>query len=85
MAFRETAVSPACQDGAMNDAIRTAATEALDKQLRTMKSELERISRNFKSELTDLHNELPKIEERGRAAAMTVQAYRSTMLSVLDN
>jgi uncharacterized protein YukE len=67
------------------DAIRTAATETLDKQLRTMKSELERISRNFKSELTDLHNELPKIEERGRAAAMTVQAYRSTMLSVLDN
>lgn len=64
------------------DAIRTAATEVLDKQLRTMKSELERISRNFKSELTDMHNELPKIEERGRAAAMTVQAYRSTMLSI---
>jgi uncharacterized protein YukE len=66
------------------EAIKTAATEVLDKQLRTMRSELERIARNFKSEMTDLHNELPKIEERGRAAAMTVQAYRSTMLSVFE-
>lgn len=66
------------------ETIKTATTEALDKQLRTMKSELERIARNFKSELTDLNNELPKIEERGRAAAMTVRAYRSTMFSVLE-
>jgi len=46
-----------------------------------MKSELERISKIFRTELNDLNAELPKIEERGRAAAMAVYAYRSTMLS----
>lgn len=63
------------------DSIRTAAVEMLDKQVRITKTELERISRNFKSELSDVNGQLPEVEERGRAAAMSVQAYRSTMLS----
>lgn len=63
------------------ETVRGSTIEALDKQVRTMKSELERIQRIFKAELTDLNAELPKIEERGRAAAMAVYAYRSTMLS----
>ncbi|HEY9772777.1 MAG TPA: hypothetical protein V6C81_03090 [Planktothrix sp.] len=63
------------------ESIRTAAVEILDKQVRIMKNELDRIQRNFRTELADLNAELPKIEERGRAAAMAVQAYRSTMFS----
>jgi DNA anti-recombination protein RmuC len=63
------------------DSLRSSTTESLDKHVRTMRSELDRISRIFKTELSDLNAELPKIEERGRAAAMAVYAYRSTMLS----
>jgi len=63
------------------ETIRATTLEMLDKQVRTMKSELDRISRIFNTELADLNTELPKIEERGRAAAMAVYAYRSTMLT----
>jgi hypothetical protein len=62
------------------ETVRTAATEALDKQLRLMKNELERISRSFSSELSELNLQVPQIEEAGRAAALAVMAYRSAML-----
>ena len=63
------------------ETVRSSTLETLDKQVRMMKTELERITRIFNIELGDLNAELPKIEERGRAAAMAVYAYRSTMLS----
>ncbi len=62
------------------ETVRTAATESLDKQLRLMKNELERISRSFSSELSELNLQVPQIEEAGRAAALAVMAYRSAML-----
>ena len=63
------------------ETVRGSTVETLDKQVRIMRTELERITRIFNTELADLNAELPKIEERGRAAAMAVYAYRSTMLS----
>lgn len=63
------------------ESIRSAAVESLDKQIRIMKSELDRVSRSFQNELADLQAQLPEIEEAGRAAALAVEAYRSAMLS----
>lgn len=62
------------------EAVKSSATESLDKQLRMMKNELERINRSFTSELSELNTQLPQIEEAGRAAALAVMAYRSAML-----
>lgn len=64
------------------DGIRTQAIESLEKQMRVMAQEMERITRNFNNGLADLNLELPHIEERGRAAALAVKAYRSAMLSL---
>lgn len=47
-----------------------------------MRADLERITRNFHSELSDLNLKLPVIEESGRAAALAVMAYKSAMLSL---
>jgi hypothetical protein len=63
------------------EGIRAASTESLDKQLRIMKSELDRISRSFNTELSQLNADLPQIEEAGLAAAMAVTAYRDARLS----
>ena len=46
-----------------------------------MKSELDRISRSFNTELSQLNADLPQIEEAGIAAAMAVTAYRDARLS----
>lgn len=64
------------------ESIKTNAVESLEKQLRTMNQELERVNRNFKNGMSDLNIELPQIEERGKAAALAVKAYRSAMLSL---
>lgn len=61
--------------------IRSAATEAADKQVRTLKTELERATRNLNSELPELNSQLAQIDEAGKAAALSVMAYRSAMLS----
>jgi len=69
--------------GGSNDrleGIRTMSTESLDKQLRMMKTELDRIAKSFATELNALNSQLPQIEEAGRAAAMAVVAYKSAML-----
>jgi hypothetical protein len=63
------------------DGIRSAALDGLDKQVRNMNLELERVMRGFKSELVELNSELPQIEDAGRNAALAVMAYRSAMLS----
>lgn len=63
------------------ESTRMTTVESLDKQVRIMKNEVERISRYFSNELADLNCELPKIEEAGRVAALAVKTYRSAMLS----
>ena len=50
--------------------------------MRMMRTDLERITRNFHTELSDLSLKLPVIEESGRAAALAVMTYKSAMLSL---
>lgn len=64
------------------ESIRQSSVEALEKQVRIMRADLERIARSFNTELTDLNIKLPMIEESGRAAAMAVMTYKSAMLSL---
>lgn len=64
------------------ESIRLQTVESLEKQVRIIRSELDRISKSFKSELTQLSTALPEIEERGKVAAMSVSAYLSSMLTL---
>ena len=64
------------------ESIRQSAVDALEKQVRVMRTDLERITRNFHNELAELNLKVPIIEESGRAAALSVMAYRSAMLSL---
>ncbi len=64
------------------DSIRLQAVESLEKQVRIIRSELDRIEKSFKAELSQLSIELPEIEERGRVAAMSVSAYLASMLTL---
>ncbi len=63
------------------DYTRQSALDGLDKQLRLMKAETERTLKTFHSEIVDLKNQLPQIEEAGQAAAMVVKAYRNSRIS----
>jgi hypothetical protein len=63
------------------DTIRSTALDGLDKQVRSMNIEVERVLRGFRNELNELTEELPQIEDAGRAAALAVMAYQSAMLS----
>ena len=62
------------------DTIRASTTDALYRQSRKLRNELERVSREFNNDLTELSNQLPQIEEAGRAAAMAIMTYRSATL-----
>ncbi|MBX9669540.1 MAG: apolipoprotein A1/A4/E family protein [Candidatus Obscuribacterales bacterium] len=64
------------------DSIRLQAVESLEKQVRIIRSELDRVEKSFKTELSQLSIELPEIEERGRVAAMSVSAYLASMLTL---
>lgn len=64
------------------ESIRLQTVESLEKQVRIIRSELDRVSKSFKSELTQLSTALPEIEERGKVAAMSVSAYLSSMLTL---
>jgi hypothetical protein len=64
------------------DSIRLQAVESLEKQVRIIRSELDRVEKSFKVELSQLSIELPEIEERGRVAAMSVSAYLTSMLTL---
>lgn len=64
------------------DSIRLQTVESLEKQVRIIRSELERINKLVKAELSQVAIELPEIEERGRVAAMSVQAFQSSMLTL---
>jgi hypothetical protein len=64
------------------DSIRLQTVESLEKQVRIIRSELDRIEKSFKIELSQLSIELPEIEERGRVAAMSVQAYLESSLTL---
>lgn len=64
------------------ESIRLSSVESLEKQVRIMRSDLERITRNFHNELSELNLKTPIIEESGRAAALAVMAYKSAMLSL---
>ncbi len=64
------------------ESIRQSSVDALEKQVRMMRTDLERITRNFHTELSDLSLKLPVIEESGRAAALAVMTYKSAMLSL---
>jgi hypothetical protein len=64
------------------ESIRQAAIDSLEKQVRIMRSDLERINRNFQLELGELSQKVPYIEESGKAAALSVMAYKSATLSL---
>ncbi|MCA9800652.1 MAG: hypothetical protein KC777_01635 [Cyanobacteria bacterium HKST-UBA02] len=64
------------------DSIRLQTIESLEKQVRIIRSELDRINKSFRSDLAQISSELPEIEERGRVAAMSVAAYRASMLDL---
>ncbi len=64
------------------DSIRLQAVESLEKQVRIIRSELDRIEKLFKQELSQAAVQVPEIEERGRVASMSVSAYLSTMLTL---
>ncbi len=66
------------------ESIRSQAVESMEKQVRVMRTDLDRTHRNFNNELSELALQLPQIEEAGRAAALAVMAYRSAMLSDND-
>jgi uncharacterized phage infection (PIP) family protein YhgE len=62
--------------------IKGSAVESMEKQVKSMTQEMDRVTRNFNNGLSDLNIELPQIAERGKAAALAVKAYRSAMLSL---
>ncbi len=64
------------------DSIRLQAVESLEKQVRIIQSELERVSKSFERQIAQITVELPEIEERGRVAAMSVSAYLNSMLTL---
>lgn len=64
------------------DTIKSSATESLEKQVHAMKSELDKITRSFQHELSDLSTQADELEEAGKAAAVFVMAYRSSLLSL---
>jgi hypothetical protein len=61
--------------------IKSSTIDSLEKQLKTMRNEIERITKNFHSQMTDMNADLPQIEEAGITAAMAVTAYRDARLS----
>jgi vacuolar-type H+-ATPase subunit H len=63
------------------DAIRATALDGLDKQVRSMNLEAERVLRSFRNELIEVNTELPQIEDAGKAAALAIMAFKSAMLS----
>src|SRR5262249_30747891 len=64
------------------DTIRSAAVESLEKQVNVMKQDLDKLTRSFQHELTDLNIQADELEEAGKAAAVFVMAYRSSLLSL---
>ncbi len=66
------------------ESIRSSSVESLEKQVKSMRTDLERITRNFHNEVSELGLKVPVIEETGRAAALAVMTYKSAALS-LDN
>ncbi len=63
------------------DTIKSTAFDGLDKQVRNVKIETERILKGFRNEVQEMDRELPQIEDAGKAAALAVMAYQSAMLS----
>ncbi|MBS1990217.1 MAG: hypothetical protein JSS86_04910 [Cyanobacteria bacterium SZAS LIN-2] len=66
------------------ESIRASSVESLEKQVKSMRTDLERITRNFHSELSELSVKLPVIEESGRAAALAVMAYKTSATLSLE-
>jgi len=64
------------------ESIRSSSVESLEKQVKSMRTDLERITRNFHNEVSELGLKVPVIEETGRAAALAVMTYKSAMLSL---
>jgi hypothetical protein len=64
------------------DTIKSSAVESLEKQVHAMKLELDKITRGFQHELRDLAAQADELEEAGKAAAVFVMAYRSSLLSL---
>ena len=67
------------------ESIRSSSVESLEKQVKSMRTDLERITRKFHNEISELGLKLPVIEESGRAAALAVMAYKSSAMLSLEN
>jgi hypothetical protein len=66
------------------ESIRASSVESLEKQVKSMRTDLERITRKFHNEISELGLKLPVIEEQGRAAALAVMAYKTSATLTLD-
>jgi len=66
------------------ESIRSSSVETLEKQVKSMRTDLERITRNFHNEVSELSLKLPVIEESGRAAALAVMAYKTSATLSLE-
>jgi len=64
------------------DHLKVGAIESLERQVHLTKGELEKILRGYQTELSELEINAAQIEEAGKAAAVTVMAFRSAMLSL---
>ncbi|GEM_PF-3333193 len=64
------------------EASRASAVDGLDKQVQALKLELDKINRTYQQELAELMTQADELEEAGKAAAVTIMAYRSAMLSL---
>ena len=58
------------------------ARDFLEQQLKTMNSDVERVLRSFRVELSQLQLQLPQIKDAGHAAALAVMAYKRARLTI---
>jgi len=58
------------------ETVHSAAKDSFEQQLKVMNSEIDRIMRGFRVELSQLKLQLPQIKDAGHAAALAVMAYK---------
>lgn len=63
------------------ETVHLAAKDSFEQQLKAMNSEIDRIMRGFRVELSQLKLQLPQIKDAGHAAALAVMAYKRARLS----
>lgn len=67
------------------ESIREDAVTVMEKQIQLLKSDNDRCLKKFLEAIANMESHLDQIEEAGKAAAVTVMAYRSAHLSLGDD